>query len=86
MSRNPAPAGTTKVIGRGYVYVKLGKGHRDANSTGWQYEHRLVMAEKLGRPLRPGESIRHVNGDYADNTPDNLELVGRVHDCPDCSC
>ena len=86
MSRNPAPVGTRTIIGRGYAYLKLGTDHPDANSTGWQYEHRIVMAQKLGRPLRKGESVRHVNGDYADNTPDNLELVGRVHDCPDCSC
>ena len=86
MSRNPAPTGTETVIGRGWVYVKLGKKDPRANSTGWQYEHRLVMAEKLGRPLRPGESVRHVDGDYGNNHPDNLELVGRLHDCPSCQC
>ena len=86
MSRNPAPVGTRTKIGRGYWYVKLGKNHRDANSTGWEYEHRLVMAEKLGRQLRPGESVRHLNGDNGDNDPGNLELVGWVHDCPTCTC
>lgn len=38
-------------------------------------EHRYVMEQMIGRPLRSDEQVHHKNHDRLDNRPENLELV-----------
>lgn len=38
----------------------------------WRYH--VVAEAKIGRALRPGEVVDHVNGDHTDDRPENLRV------------
>lgn len=38
-------------------------------------EHRLVLENKIGRKLLPGEQVHHIDEDKTNNHPDNLEAL-----------
>ena len=40
-------------------------------------EHRAIMEELLGRPLRSNEVVHHIDGDKHNNEPSNLMVVSR---------
>ena len=61
-----AEQGTGSITESGYRKIKT--------PTGYEFEHRLVMAKMIGRPLREGENVHHRDGDRLNNAPANLEL------------
>ena len=58
--------------GSAYQFTKIVDDAHYPNE--WIQEHRLVMANHLGRRLKTFENVHHVNGDKKDNRIENLEL------------
>lgn len=82
--------GRYKIHGHWMVYKPK---HPNSNTRGYIYEHRLIMSEKLGRPLKKDEIVHHIDGNKENNKSKNLQVMtmgGRnkyhgipIH-CPKC--
>jgi hypothetical protein len=70
---HPAFKGARRVY-KGYVWVYKPDSPM-ANNRGRALEHRLVMAEHLGRVLLRTEHVHHRNGVTTDNRIENLALL-----------
>ncbi len=84
-SRNPRWNGGIRQGKDGYRYLSVPPDHPFVAMASkvfihgkYRYsiaEHRLVMAQHLGRPLDPWELVHHLNGVRDDNPIENLELL-----------
>jgi len=71
--RNTWWRGGRLVDADGYILVYCpDHPHRSAHNK--VREHRLVMEKKLGRFLDPKEVVHHIDGNRANNHPDNLAM------------
>lgn len=49
--------------------------HHRADNKGYVFRYVIVAELGLGRPLKPGEVIHHLDGDPTNDHPDNLQVL-----------
>ena len=68
---NPAYKGGKVLDKTGYVRMR-GKARNEC-----RYEHQVIMEKFLGRPLKQGEEVHHINGVKDDNRLENLFVLDK---------
>jgi hypothetical protein len=79
---HPSWKGGRHIDRLGYAHILVPDDHPYASmrrNTRYALEHRIVMAEHLGRPLTRSETVHHINGDRQDNRTENLQLHSGRH-------
>ena len=61
------------------AHLNTGDGSTYTKNFG-RHEHRVVAEQMLGRKLKPGEVVHHIDGDVRNNSPDNLMVFASQSD------
>lgn len=75
---NPNWKGGRTIDPRGYVLVRVGKGHPLSDVRGYAYEHRLIAQRTTAKPLTSRDMVRHDNRKIGDNSDGNLTVTDRA--------
>lgn len=66
--------GKTNKYNRGYVEIYVKGTHEHRPDENWIREHIIVMENHIGRKLKKGEVVHHIDGDKHNNNISNLDL------------
>lgn len=75
LNRKLNPTRMSKETRKKIRKAHLGKGEGKAYPKIYRrHAHRVVAEQKLGRKLKPGEVVHHIDGDILNYSPENLEV------------
>ena len=65
-----------KVERFGYILLRKPE-YKNSPASGYIREHRFVIENKIGKPLKSTEVIHHIDGNKKNNNPSNLKIMSR---------
>ncbi len=76
LNRRLNPNRMTDEVRTKLALLRLGEGEEKTYiKLNGRHMHRIVAEMKLGRQLRPGEVVHHIDGDKRNNRPENIEVL-----------
>lgn len=82
MNRELNPTRMTDDVREKIRNARLGTGEgKSYEKTYGRHTHRIVAEQKLGRSLKKGEVVHHIDGNKRNNDPSNLMVITQSEHC-----